>query len=127
MKSYDITAEDSVLNTIQPSVTERIDEQITLTNASRIFELRFSAINLIPRRYVNVLIEQIPNAGCKLTNDNISNIVCRIDLTTSHFLQYSDSTSPVVEGGNNVQEGTSNNAFTSFTSSEFQQNTFDMR
>lgn len=123
MKSYDVTAEDSVLNTIQPSVTERIDEQITLTNASRIFELRFSAINLIPRRYVNVLIEQIPNAGCKLTNDNISNIVCRIDLTTSHFLQYSDSTSPAVEGGNNVQEGTSNNAFTSFSSSEFQQNT----
>mgnify|MGYP001346777549 CR=1 FL=1 len=123
MKSYVVTAEDSVLNNIQPSVTERIDEQIILTNASRIFELRFNAINLISRRYVNVLIEQIPNAGCKLTNDNISNIVCRIDLTTSHFLQYSDSTSPAVEGGNNAQEGTSNNAFTSFTSSELQQNT----
>lgn len=123
MKSYDVSVDNSVLNTIQPSVTERIDEQLTLNNASRIFELRFNAINLIPRRYVNVLIEQIPNAGCKLTNDNISNVVCRIDLTTSHFLQYSDFTSTAVEGGNNVQEGTSNNAFTSFTSSEFQQNT----
>ena len=123
MKSYDITIEDSVLNTIQPSVTERIDEQITLTGASRIFELRFNAINLIPRRYVNVLIEQIPNAGCKLTNDNMSNVVCRIDLTSSYFLQYSDLSSPGVEGGNNIQEGTSNNAFTSFTCSEYQNNT----
>ena len=123
MKSYDISGEDVAINTIIPSATERIDEQIALNEASRIFELRFSAMNLIPRRYVNVLIEQIPNAGCKLTNDNLSNVICRIDLTTSHFLQYSDSTSPAVEGGNNIQEGTSNNAFTSLTSTEHQHNT----
>lgn len=125
MKSFDLNAAEEgnpELNTIQE--TERIDEQIDSNEkATRIFELRFNSINLIPRRYVNVLIEQIPNTGCKLTNDNISNIVCRIDLTTSHFVQYSDFSSPAVEGGTNAQEGTSNNAFTAFTSSEFQQNT----
>lgn len=123
MKSYEVTVEDTVLNTIHPSTTERIDEQIDISTATRIFELRFNSLNLIPRRYVNVIIEQIPTIGCKLTNDNISNVVCRIDLTASHLLQYSDSISSVAQGGNNVQEGSSNNAFTSFTSNEFQQNT----
>ena len=109
MKSYDVTD-----ITESDSITlERVDEQIEMGgNVKRIFELRFGVINLIPRRYVNVIVEQIPRAGCKMTNNNTSNVVCRIDLTSSHFLQYSTSTDV---SGNGAREGTSNNAFTTFT------------
>lgn len=59
-------------------------------NFSSIFELQFQQINLSPRRYVDIIINNIPNSAL-ITNSTIHNdIFARIDLA-KHNVSYSSS------------------------------------
>ena len=125
MKLFDVDKDTEEENTIVPESreTERINEEMNLDTTERIFELRFEPMNLIPRRYVNVIVEQIPRAGCKMTNDNVANVICRIDLTSSHFTQYSDAMNrDASTSASYIQEGTHYNAFTTYKCTEIQKN-----
>lgn len=59
-------------------------------NFSSIFELQFQQINLSPRRYVDIIIKNIPNSAL-ITNSTIHNdVFARIDLA-KHNVSYSSS------------------------------------
>jgi len=70
-------------------------------NFSTIFELQFQQINLAPRRYVDIIIKNIPNSAL-ITNGTIHNdVFARIDLA-KHHVSYSSSMNTTTQS--NMQE-----------------------
>jgi hypothetical protein len=52
----------------------------SMSNSKRLFKLTMGGINMAPRRYVDVIIEQTPSAGRKYTNATNQMVNARIDL-----------------------------------------------
>lgn len=70
-------------------------------NFSSIFELQFQQINLSPRRYVDIIINNIPNSAL-ITNGTLHNdVFARIDLA-KHNVSYSSSMNTTTQS--NMQE-----------------------
>jgi hypothetical protein len=70
-------------------------------NFSSVFELRFDQINLSPRRYVDILIKNVPHSAL-ITNGLVHNeVFARIDLS-KHIVSYSSSMNTTTRS--NMQE-----------------------
>jgi hypothetical protein len=87
-----------------PSSTASTDNTIigrSALNFSSIFELQFQQINLSPRRYVDIIIKNIPNSAL-ITNSIIHNeVFARIDLA-KHNVSYASSMTTTTQS--NTQE-----------------------
>ena len=87
-----------------PPSTANADNTIigrSALNFSSIFELQFQQINLSPRRYVDIIIKNIPNSAL-ITNSTIHNdVFARIDLA-KHNVSYSSSMNTTTQS--NMQE-----------------------
>lgn len=70
-------------------------------NYSSIFELQFQQINLVPRRYVDILIKNIPNSSF-ITNGTLHNdVFARVELA-EHNISYSSSVNTTTQS--NMQD-----------------------
>uniref|UniRef100_A0A6C0IY58 Uncharacterized protein n=1 Tax=viral metagenome TaxID=1070528 RepID=A0A6C0IY58_9ZZZZ len=103
--SYDTHLYKMTKHTINsPPSTANADNTIigrSTLNFSSIFELQFQQINLSPRRYVDIIIKNIPNSAL-ITNSTIHNeVFARIDLA-KHNVSYSSSMTTTTQS--NTQE-----------------------
>lgn len=87
-----------------PPSTANADNTIigrSALNFSSIFELQFQQINLSPRRYVDIIIKNIPNSALITNSTSHNEVFARIDLA-KHNVSYSSSMTTTTQS--NTQE-----------------------
>lgn len=78
-----------ISNSLSPDYDNTIIGRSNLTDTS-IFEMQFEQINLSPRRYVDIIIKNIPNSSLITNNTTHNDIFARIDLA-KHHISYSSN------------------------------------
>jgi hypothetical protein len=82
-------------HTINPTPTDTNTDNTIIgrstLNFSSIFELQFEQINLTPRRYVDIIIKNIPNSSIITNSTTHNEVFARIDLAENSNLSYSSS------------------------------------
>lgn len=106
MEQFSSTSEAG--NTIVPQTEQ------TQTTSYRFYVLRFAPLNLNPRRYVDIVVENIPETSITNNQYHIRGTLARIDLSNTHRQIYGASAQTLEQESYAFYEAKNNAAISTF-------------